>query len=221
MPRIQFPFDVFLGKGFPHRFGVFKSSLRSLSKSTTREAHTGCCGVLITPSHRCRCWYSLFQLPFSPRVPPHANDKLTAPRSFHRQPHGRPFLRLSERAHILPYESGTHLLNRLPAFSGYRSNKVVTCGNRRATQGENFRRDRSYVRIRCFSGYSDGLFMGPWVRRPYDGLKGGGDTGGHAHPAAGWRAWCSASFAWLWAIYGFRRCICFGWRRPPECSGSS
>ena len=23
-PRIQFPFDVFLGKGFPHRFGVFK-----------------------------------------------------------------------------------------------------------------------------------------------------------------------------------------------------
>ena len=61
---------------------------------------------------------------------------------------------------------------------------MMTCGNRRATQGENFRRDGSYVRVRRFSGYSDGLFMGPWVRRPYDGLKGGGDTGGHAHPAA-------------------------------------
>ena len=103
-------------KAFPTALGCSKSSLRSLSKSTTREAHTGCCGVLITPSHRCRCWYSLFQLPFSPRVPPHANDKLTAPRSFHRQPHGRPFLRLSERAHILPYESGTHLLNRPPGL---------------------------------------------------------------------------------------------------------
>ena len=106
-----------LEKAFPTASGCSKSSLRSLSKSTTREAHTGCCGVLITPSHRCRCWYSLFQLPFSPRVPPHANDKLTAPRSFHRQPRGRPFLRLSERAHILPYESGTHLLNRPPGLS--------------------------------------------------------------------------------------------------------
>ncbi len=106
-----------LEKAFPTASGCSKSSLRSLSKSTTREAHTGCCGVLITPSHRCRCWYSLFQLPFSPRVPPHANDKLTAPRSFHRQPRGRPFLRLSERAHILPYESETHLLNRPPGLS--------------------------------------------------------------------------------------------------------